>query len=107
MVLGGLGRGSRLLCETSLVSSRPGGLLGAPGPFPSPDAKHPEALDTRSPTPDPLMPLSALLMGYSPAPMPGTDRPGWAGGGLDGGAVRGGRGVSLRGIEAWQGALWS
>ena len=30
MVLGGLGRGSRLLCETSLVSSRPGGPSGGP-----------------------------------------------------------------------------
>ncbi|KAB0402783.1 hypothetical protein E2I00_005145, partial [Balaenoptera physalus] len=29
MVLGSLGRGSRLLCETSLVSPRPGGLLPA------------------------------------------------------------------------------
>lgn len=43
MALGGLGRGNRLLCETSLVRPRPGGVLGAPVPSPSPNIRDPEA----------------------------------------------------------------
>lgn len=43
MALGSLGRGNRLLCETSLVSPRPGGVLGALVPSPGPNIQDPEA----------------------------------------------------------------
>ena len=101
MVLGSLGRGSRLLCETSLVSPRPGGLLPA-------HTQRTQRLRTLGfPDPDPTPLATGRVAPWEDmAPMPGVGRPGWAGRGSRCSSGRAGR-VTQGGNKARQGGLWS
>lgn len=90
MVLGSLGRGSRLLCETSLVSPRPGGLL------PAQTRGTQRLLTLGFPDPDPTpWPPGELLPGRTWPPCLGWA--GQAGPAEEGGAAQEGLGVSPRG----------
>ncbi|XP_027444505.1 unconventional myosin-VIIb isoform X2 [Zalophus californianus] len=70
MALGSLARGSRLLCETSLVSPRPGGLLGIPGPFPHQTHSTQRHQGLRFPNPDPRLPPGKWLTMRARLPVP-------------------------------------